>query len=118
MKPKPKRGRPRDPNATGGEPKRFFRASDEIWQEYQRAAALAGVSVSELIRDATSKAAKKLLGSGSVQMSQRKPKLMARRQSEKAVMELLERASRNPLDKPVPTQGRRLPLNDGRQAAT
>lgn len=60
---KPKRGRPPKPpgEATGGEPKRFFRCADEAWSEYQRAAEFAGISVSELIRDATGKAAKKLL---------------------------------------------------------
>lgn len=46
-------GRP----ATGRDPKRTFRCSDEMWAEWERAAAMDSVSVSEFIRVAVSRAA-------------------------------------------------------------
>lgn len=58
-----KRGRPRlaAKDRKERDPQRIFRCDDATWQKYQRAAAAAGVSVSEFLRDSASRAAKKLL---------------------------------------------------------
>lgn len=54
-----KRGRGRP--ATGKTPKRYFRMDDESWAIVEKAAAVDGPSVSDFIRDAILRAAKRRL---------------------------------------------------------
>jgi len=49
------RGRP----ATGQMPKRYFRMDDESWKEVEQAATGSGQTVSDFVRDAILKAARK-----------------------------------------------------------
>jgi hypothetical protein len=54
----PKRGRGRP--ATGQTPKRYFRMSDDDWARVENAAVLAGVNVSEWVRECLLKAARRV----------------------------------------------------------
>ena len=56
IEPKRRRGRP----ATGQTPKRYFRMSDDDWAQIERAAGIAETTVSDFVREALLKAARRV----------------------------------------------------------